>query len=138
MRFSIPAGLALAAVALPVYWAYLLRTGDVPTARSALATIGIYCGILLIAFLSPPGPPPARALRPTLLAGAMVAAFCGILVVPPLRELFELAELPLPDVLGLAGLAIAWAVVLFRLRAVRVVARILRAARPLIPAEKGH
>jgi cation-transporting ATPase E len=132
LRFSVPAGVALAAVALPVYWVYATGTGDTGIARSALATVGIFCGILLIPFLSPPGAPPARDLRPTALAGVMVVAFAVVQLVPGLRAVFELEALSAVDVLSLAAVALAWAWVLFRLRAVRFVPRVILSARRVL------
>jgi cation-transporting ATPase E len=131
LRFSIPAGLAVTALALPVYWIAAAWSGDAGIARSALATIGIFCGILLIPFLSSPAELAADR-RPAILAGLMVAAFAVILLVPPLRELFELDALPVTSVLGLAALAVAWAAMLAWLRAMRVVPWIIRAARGLV------
>jgi cation-transporting ATPase E len=127
IRFSVPAGIAVAALALPVYAAYAAGPGGIGVARTALTAVSAWCGILLIPFLIPPGA--GRDARPTLLAAAMAAAFGLILSVPGLRDLFELAPLPTADLAALAVLSGLWAVVLFRLRSMRVVARTLRALR---------
>jgi cation-transporting ATPase E len=127
IRFSVPAGIAVAALALPVYATYAGGAGGIAAARTALTAVSVWCGILLIPFLIPPGR--GRDVRPTLLAVTMSAAFGLVLAVPALRELFELAPLPLADLAALAVLALLWAVVLFRLRAMRVVARVIRTLR---------
>jgi cation-transporting ATPase E len=129
LRFAVPAGLAIASLALPVYWVWSNRTGDVAVARSALATVGVFCGTLLIPFLSASETARGRDLRPWALALVMIGAYGAVLLTPALRDIFELVELPAADVVGLAALAAIWAVLLYRLRAVRLVARVLRAAR---------
>jgi cation-transporting ATPase E len=132
LRFAVPAGIAVTAVALPIYAAYLDGPGGVAAARTALTAISVWCGILLIPFLLPPGS--GRDLRPTALAMAMAGVFGIVLAVPPLRELFELAPIPAGEVLLLAGLAGLWAVILFRVRTLRVVVRLMVAWRRLTDA----
>ena len=124
--------IAIAAIGLPVYAAWLPSAGGVAEARTALVALTTWCGILLIPFLLPPGP--GRDRRPTLLAGAMAAAFGVILAVPPLRELFELDALTLPEIAGLGAVGVAWALVAYRVRSLRLVVRLLRAIRRAVAA----
>lgn len=71
-------------------------------ARSALTTFTVLSGVLLIIFVEPPTPfftggdELSGDKRPTLLAAGMVAAFVLILLIPPLRDFFELVVLPIP------------------------------------------
>jgi cation-transporting ATPase E len=128
LRFSIPAGLGMAALALAVYWAYATGRRDIMEARSALTTVGIFCGILLIPFVTLTGP-----VRSWALALALIAVYGAILLVPELRGLFELTALPVAELLALAALAVTWAVVVYWMRAVRAVPRILRAGKRVVP-----
>jgi ATPase, P-type (transporting), HAD superfamily, subfamily IC len=102
LRFAVPAG-ALAAIA--VYCAYALARADGATTREArtaativLLVIGLYVLVLLAR--------PFTVYR-TVLVAAMVAAFIGVLAIPPLRDFYAL-RLPTGDVLMLSlGCAIA-------------------------------
>ena len=52
MRFVFPAGFTVAVLGLGVYllFLYMLRTGDVEIARSALTTTLVLCGVVLVLF----------------------------------------------------------------------------------------
>lgn len=87
-------------------------------AETAVITIQVFGGLLLLPFLKPPttawvgGEPLSRDWRFTILAGLMLLAYLLILAIPPLRNFFELANLSLTDYLGLGLVAIIWALLL--------------------------
>jgi len=114
LRFAVPAALAVAVVAVPVYAAYLHETGSLEIGRSALVTITVDCGTPLIVFLTQPERRGDR--RPALLAIAMAALYALISALPLARSFFDLEPLPIPDAIGLALLAGAWAIALATIR----------------------
>ena len=128
LRFSVPAAIAVTAVALPVYAFYLAQTGSVEAARSALITITAYCGALLIPILVPShrsDEPQSARLRglmrgydilPVLLAVAMVVLFGALMALPIARWFYEIEPIPLADAVVLGLVALAWALVVFALR----------------------
>src|SRR5690606_28392643 len=69
-------------------------------ARSGLTTFTVLTGLLLVIFVEPPveffvgGDELSGDKRPTLLAGAMLLLFILILLITPVRDLFELILLP--------------------------------------------
>ena len=135
LHFSLPATLSLALVGLIVYLGYLIVAsiitpvpeegvsadyiaGLLVVPRSALVTILIFCGLLLIPFHKPPtkffvgGQPYSGDWRYTLLAGVMLLAYIIILAVPDFRELAELVLLGLFDYALLAVVALIWGLAL--------------------------
>jgi cation-transporting ATPase E len=74
-----------------------------PIARTAVTAFLVYVGLLLLIFVEPPTRPlaviepisPDR--RPTWLAIGLGVAFLAVLVVPPLREFFNLHPLGVRD-----------------------------------------
>ena len=121
LRFAVPAAVAVAAVALPVYATYLANTGSVDIARSALITITTFCGTLLIPILAPSsrtdapqgGAPRGHDWRPTLLAASMVVLFGAIMALPLARWFYEIEPIPLTDAVVLGLISLAWALVVF-------------------------
>jgi cation-transporting ATPase E len=115
-HFVVPAALSIAGVSFAIYQLFLW-TSDGDTARSALVTTAILCGIVLIPFAQPP----SRAFvggaefngdwRPTFLAAAMVVLYVAILAAGPVRDFYELEVLSVPAyiliVLAVAGWALA-------------------------------
>jgi cation-transporting P-type ATPase E len=135
-NFVVPAAITVAALALGVYYGYIVMTGgdtpaDIKLAQTALTTVMMLCGLILIPFAEPP----IRALvagdeysgdrRPTIVAAAMLVAFIGIMAVPFSRNFFELAVLPPLDIAMLVGLVAAWAVGLWLVWRTRVLDRIV-------------
>lgn len=114
LGFAVPAAVAVAAVALPVYAAYLAWTGSLELARSALVTITVDCGTLLIVLLADPARSGDR--RPALLALAMVALYGLISALPLARWFFQIEPLPIADVATLAVVAAAWSLAVAILR----------------------
>jgi cation-transporting ATPase E len=105
-------------VALAVYLAYLGMGDDLEVARTALTTVTIFCGLLLIPFVEPPtawwvaGDVLSGDRRLALLALGMLLLFGLVMVVPSLRDFFELTVLRPLDYLLLAALAAGWALLL--------------------------
>ena len=130
-EFVLPAACTLAAAALAVYVAYLFVAAAVAgepviqtvysfTARSAAQTavtsFAIMCGLLLILFVQPHGESISRwsdvDWKHAALAAALSMLFAVIVLVPSLRNLFELRLLRPPDYAFLAAAAVAWALCL--------------------------
>ncbi len=113
-------GPAAASIALATFGVYelFLWNSDVNTARSALTTTAVLCGILLIPFAQPP----TRAFvggaelngdwRTLLLAAAMVLVYVAILAIGPLRTFYELRVLSVPSYALIVLIVAAWAVAL--------------------------
>jgi cation-transporting ATPase E len=131
IHFILPAALTIAIAGLSVYAFYLMNyyyTPDTLTiaqeqwgigvARTALTTVIILMGLILIPFVEPPnhwwvaGDSYSGDKRPTIMAIIMLGVFALIKVIPPLREFFELELLGFYDYLFLGSVALVWAVVL--------------------------
>src|SRR5206468_4812749 len=52
-HFSLPAAFTIAATGLALYLGYLLNTGDVALARTALTTLALLSGLVLVPFVEP-------------------------------------------------------------------------------------
>jgi cation-transporting ATPase E len=99
--------------------------------RTALVTILILCELLLIPLLKPPttawvgGEPLSGDWRYTLTAVFLLIVYVIIVIVPPLREFFELAPLSLFDGLFLGLVALEWCLILRALWRTRFLDRFL-------------
>jgi cation-transporting ATPase E len=118
LRFAVPAAVAVAAIAVPAYGLYLRHAGSVSLARSALVTITAACGTLLIPFLGAAADARLDRRRVALAVG-MAALYAAILALPIGRWLFEIEPIAAGDAVGLALLALAWALALSALRDLR-------------------
>jgi cation-transporting ATPase E len=151
LGFVLPAVITLVPTALGVYLAYFVPAyltfrhaypfggwvagmeAALPLAQSALTTVTVFCGLLLIPFAEPPVPALAGGdtvsgdWRPTFLTVALLAVFGVVLCVPGLRNLFELAPLRGLDYGVLVGVAVGWAVVLRWVWRTNLVGRFLNA-----------
>lgn len=84
-------------------------------AETAMVTLQVYAGLLLLPFLKPPssawvgGEPLNRDKRYLILAGLVLAAYLLILAVPALRQFFELYPLKLIHHMGIGLVALVWA-----------------------------
>lgn len=84
-------------------------------AETAMVTLQVYAGLLLLPFLKPPssawvgGAPLNRDKRYLILAGLVLAVYLLILTVPALRRFFELYPLKLIHNLGIGLVALGWA-----------------------------
>jgi cation-transporting ATPase E len=117
-HFVLPAGFTIAVLSLIVYLVYWQWRGDVATARTALTTAGIFCGLVLIVFVEPPtrvwvgGDVLSGDWRPSVLAVGLLALYGVVMAVPAARDFFELVPLRVSDYLLVAVLVLAWALLL--------------------------
>lgn len=128
IRFIIPAAITIAFTALGVYFAYLGRyylpvegtpeaDAALNLARTALTTVLVFIGLILILFAEPPnrflavGDEYSGDQRPTIVAGLMLLSYFIMFVVEPFREFWELAPLSLMDFVFISGVTFLWATV---------------------------
>ncbi len=130
-HFVFPAALTVSIVALAVYLAFLGTTGDLEIARTALTTVTVLCGLVLIPFVEPPtkwwvgGDVLSGDWRPALLALGMLGLFGVITAVPSLRDFFELTPLRGLDYLLIGIVVAVWALLLRLIWRARLFERLL-------------
>ena len=117
-HFVLPAAFTVSVVALGIYLFYLGMNEDVEIARTALTTATVLCGLMLIPFVEPPtkawvgGDVLSGDRRPTLLALGMLVLYSVVMVMPSLRNFFELTPMRGLDYL-LIGIVVAiWTMLL--------------------------
>jgi cation-transporting ATPase E len=87
-------------------------------ARTVLTTLTTFGGLILIVFVEPPTPfwtggdDFSGDWRPTILAVILGVIYLLIMVIPSLREFFELSALRLVDYGVMAVLLLIWTLVL--------------------------
>jgi cation-transporting ATPase E len=133
VEFVVPAAVLQMLAGFIVYLMYLpdarvtLLTDSTPLdparelmkAQSAVTTLAVLCGLLLVPFVSPPtkfleGPSPASGdWRPTLLALALFCAYIVILAVTPFRNFFDLVPLTGKGYVGIGLIAAVWSVMVW-------------------------
>jgi cation-transporting ATPase E len=117
-HFVFPAAFSVAVVAIGVYLVYLQTMDDVDIARTALTTTTVLCGVALIPFVEPPTPAWVGGdnlsgdWRPALLALGMLVFYSAIMLIPTLRQSFELTPLRGIDMALIGAVVILWAMVL--------------------------
>jgi hypothetical protein len=128
LQFVLPAACSLAVVGVAVYMGYLLQGAAVtgsswvdalnshafrPLAQTALTTISILCGLVLVVLVESNGGSIATwrdaSPRHIGLAAVLLSAFALVCTNPRLRVLFELEPLSVTDIVVLALVAGAWA-----------------------------
>ncbi|NJO43667.1 MAG: HAD-IC family P-type ATPase [Cyanobacteria bacterium RU_5_0] len=118
LHFVLPAALMMFLLTTTVYIGYLLQTGEQAIAQSALVTVAIMAGLLLLPFVEPPtkfwvgGAPFSGDWKPTLLAIGLLAIYAIILAIPPVRTFFDLVLLDKQDYVLLAGIVVIWGLIL--------------------------
>jgi cation-transporting ATPase E len=127
LHFIVPATITMTIVALFVYLLFLMRAildlqpglrltdADYALPRTALVTVLIFCHLLLLPFLKPPtrhwvgGESLSGDLRYSGIALIMAGVTLLTLMVPTIRDFFELATLSSMDILFLITVALEWA-----------------------------
>jgi len=133
-HFVFPAAVSISIVALTVYLAYLGTAGDVGLARTALTTVSVLCGLVLIPFVEPPsekwvgGDELSGDWRPAFLALGMLGLYLLTMALPSLRAFFELTPLPAWHWLLLAVAVLIWALLLRLIWRARVLEQLLALA----------
>src|SRR5579859_2720239 len=100
-------------------------------AQSGLTTFTMFCGILLILFVEPPtkfwvgGEELKGDRRIIWLALAMFLVYMGLLLIPPLRNLFELSALDLVDYVTIVSMVGLWTMLVRWCWRVRLLQRFL-------------
>lgn len=139
MHFVIPAGFTLALLALVFYSTYILfPPPEIPAdevvsmARTVLNTLTVYGGLMLILFVEPQTPfwtggdDLAGDTRPVVLTIIMGLTYAVILLVPGLREFFQLHILRLVDYAAIAGALMLWGLLLRWMWRAKIFTRFLR------------
>ncbi len=131
LHFVVPATITMTIVALFIYLLFLMRaildlppgarlsSADYALPRTALVTVLVFCHLFLLPFLKPPtrfftggGEPICRDWRYTLSAIVLAGLTLITLVVPILRDFYELATLSPADIAFLLAVALEWAFIL--------------------------
>ncbi len=131
LHFVVPATITMTIVALFIYLLFLMRaildlppgarlsSADYALPRTALVTVLVFCHLFLLPFLKPPtrfftggGEPICRDWRYTISAIVLAGLTLVTLVVPVLRDFYELATLSPTDIAFLIAVALEWAFIL--------------------------
>jgi cation-transporting P-type ATPase E len=131
LHFVVPATITMTIVALFIYLLFLMRaildlppgarlsSADYALPRTALVTVLVFCHLFLLPFLKPPtrfftggGEPICRDWRYTISAIVLAGLTLITLVVPVLRDFYELATLSGTDIAFLLAVALEWAFIL--------------------------
>lgn len=137
LYFMLPSSLTLSLAGLFIYIVFLIlgflevqtalpelppeQATDLalPYAQAAVATFSVLCGLVLLIFLKPPtrwlavGARYSGDRRPTVLAGALLAAYVAVLTVPELDWVLEMPSLGLAEHAFIALVVVVWAAILF-------------------------
>lgn len=117
-RFVVPAAFMLASVGFGVYFCALEARSDLETARTALVTVTIFCGMFLILFVKPPvqffavTDTLSADNRPVWLVVFLVIAYFALMLVNGLNDFFELKPLEITTYAALAAISAAWMLIL--------------------------
>lgn len=128
-HFVVPAAVLTAALGIGVYVTAIELTDDMFLAREALVTTSILCGIVLVAYVHPPHRWFAVVERttgdwkPAGVAALMTIGYILILVIPPLRDFYELQILRPEAYLAIAGAVVVWSFLLRFVWKLNLVAR---------------
>ena len=116
VHFIVPAALTITVVSMTVYLFFREISDDVALARSALTTMTVMCGLLLVPFVEPPtaswtgGDTLSGDRRPTILAALLLVAYFIVVIFGPTRHFYELGILPYSAYILLAFVAAGWAI----------------------------
>jgi cation-transporting P-type ATPase E len=128
-HFVVPAAFVTAALGISIYIVALEITEDLFVARTVLVTASVLAGIMLVAFVNPPHrwfaivEPSTGDWRPAAVAAAMVLGYVLILLIPPIREFYELEILSPAAYAAIAGALVIWLIVLRGVWRLQLIAR---------------
>jgi len=127
-HFVFPAAIMLALTALTIYILYLYNWYYVPegltpseqryavsVSQTAMTTIVILTGLLLILFVEPPthyfvgGDDYSGDWRPTIMAVVMLIIYIAVIAIEPFRIFWEIEPLQFVDYFFLTTVAVVWA-----------------------------
>jgi cation-transporting P-type ATPase E len=117
-HFIIPAATTLSLAGLGVFFAVLSLTSQLTAAQSALTTLAVVCGLLLIPFVVPPtnawvgGNTLSGDWRPTIMALGLLIGYGVMLAIPPLGAIFEIRPLPIGVYALIGVVAVIWGLTL--------------------------
>lgn len=132
LQVVLPAALSISLVGLGVYLAEFFSASQLLVAQSALTSITVLAGVMLIPLLAPPiktriGSDAFKGdRRPSLLACGLLAGYAVVLAVAPLRALFDVAPLRTSDYALIGIVAIVWGLGLCWVWRVRLLERFLQ------------
>lgn len=115
-KFFIPASIMLALVGFGVYFYALENTTTIETARTALITVIVFCGMFLILFVKPPHEifaavePVSQDKRPLWMVLALVVIYFGLMLIEGVNDFFELVPLSAATYATLAAISVLWAI----------------------------
>ena len=118
LHFIIPASTTLSLAGLGVFFAVLSLTSQLTAAQSALTTLAVVCGLLLIPFVVPPtnawvgGNTLSGDWRPTIMALGLLVGYGVMLAIPPLGAIFEIRPLPIGVYVLIGVVSVIWALTL--------------------------
>jgi cation-transporting ATPase E len=152
-RFVVPAAALASFIGLLVATVVLLlgdadfEAGLIPyedienSARTAVTAFLVYVGVLVLVFVEPPVKwlaviePVSPDRRPAYLAIVLAVAFYAVLVVPGVRDFFNLQPISLRDRGIVAAGVLAWTVLVWIFWRFRFVDRFLGVPPPVVPEE---
>jgi cation-transporting P-type ATPase E len=136
MNFVLPAGITLFILGLGIYVAYLLADSSADAlglARTVLTTLTTFGGLLLILFAEPPTgfwmtvpDDHTGDWRPALVAFVLGVVYVIIMLIPGLRDFFELSPLRLADYAIIAIVLFGWVFILRYIWRAHIFERFLR------------
>jgi len=128
LRVSIPASLAVVAIALPFYAATIAGGTPVHEARTLLTTLTVFCGLGLLPLIGSGAreTESGRLVRwwPWALAAIMLALYLAMVQVPFLRHFYELAPIDGAVLVRLLAVTAAWTVAVHLVRLSGLVGRV--------------
>jgi cation-transporting ATPase E len=118
VHFVVPAAWSLALVTLLFFVVYAAFGDSAERGRSALTTLSILCGVVLVLFAAPPtarwtgGEDAVTGWPSVALVVPLLAAFAWVIASAELRKFFDLGALQGVDLLFAVGACALWAVAL--------------------------
>ncbi|HET9809023.1 MAG TPA: hypothetical protein VFQ66_04950, partial [Candidatus Limnocylindria bacterium] len=118
VHFVVPAAWSLALVALLTFVAYAALGVSAERGRSAVTTVSILCGLVLVLFAAPPTPrwtggeENVSGWPSVALVVPLLGAFAWVIASPERRQFFDLGALQGADLVVAVGACALWAAAL--------------------------